>query len=294
MLTMAQTCPAKYALRKEGWTTRRRSGALGFGAALHEGLAEWYRSGNLDRALAEIKSKWPENTPVDDYRTLDKCLTVMREYVRRYPAEPFHIVGSDVGEPIVEVPFTLFTGMYLDCQKCGGQWDKQTEFCPHCNEPLEPIEYGGIFDGLIEFGTQVFILEHKSTSQLGAYYFNQFKPNNQVTGYVWAAGLLSGKRVGGAMVNAIGVYKTGATKFERHLTSRSEAEISDWLENVRHECNLIKHYERTGFYPKRTMACTLYGLCEYHSVHVLATEKEQRKRLEQDYILDPWDFERRD
>lgn len=293
MLTMAQTCPAKYELRRQGWTSRHRSAALGFGAAIHEGLAEWYRSGNLAQATAQIKAKWPDNTPVDDYRSLNKCLEVMEAYARKYSAEPFSVVGAAEGNAAIEIPFTLYTGKHLDCL-CGHSWVEGLTQCPSCKIDFEPIEYGGIFDGLIEFGTQVYILEHKTTSQLGAYYFNQFKPNNQVTGYVWAGGLLSGKRVGGAMINAIGVYKASATKFERHLTTRSQGEIDFWLENVRAECNIIKHYERTGFFPQRTGACTLYGACEYRNVHVLPSAKEQLRLLEQDFIREEWDFERRD
>ena len=217
-LTMHQTCPSKYNLRiNQGWTSRGKSAALGFGGALHEGLAAWYKTANLGQALLAIGEAWVDDQPVEDFRTKEKCVTTMIEYTKKYPSEGFSVVGAP-DNPMVEVPFTIEMGRYVPF--CGDWVDAagmtflgcgvmqhgfENEVCATCGCPLEPIEYGGIFDGLIEFSHQVFILEHKSTSVMGASYFNQFKPNNQVCGYIWGAGQLSGKKVVGAMVNAIGV-----------------------------------------------------------------------------------------
>lgn len=271
-LTNYQTCPGKYDLRiRQGWTTRRRSSALGFGGAFHEGLAVWYKTHDLAAALTAIAQSWDDTVSIDDYRTKEKCIQVMIEYVKRYPQENFQVVGFPE-HPMIEVPFCLDTGMTTD--------------------DGEPIEYGGIFDGLVDFNGQIWVFEHKTTSQLGSYYFDQFKPNNQVTGYIWAAAQLSGRKVSGAIINAIGVYKTGATKFERGMTARHEQDLSEWLANVRLVCNQIKRSEREGF-SLSTNACTLYGKCEYHSVHVLGHAVERQKRLEQDFIVEAWDFEKR-
>jgi hypothetical protein len=306
-LTMHQTCPAKYDLRiRQGWTTRGKSGALGFGGALHVGLAVWYRTHSLEQALMAINDKWPEDLPVDDFRTKEKCITTMIEYSKFYPSEGFTVVGMP-DNPMIEVPFTIELGL---CVPYCGDWtdglgefhggcgaeqkDMAAQRCENCGASLEPIEYGGIFDGLVEFSEQVFVLEHKSTSVLGGSYFNQFKPNNQVSGYIWAAEELSGKHVVGALVNAIGIYKVGKTKFEREMTSRSEEGIKLWKQNVQVTCAEIKYHERTGYWPLRTQACTLYGLCEFHPIHVLEHASEQEKRLESLYVKDKWDYELRE
>lgn len=294
-LTMHQTCPAKYDLRiRQGWTTRHKSGALGFGGALHAGLAVWYKTGKLELAILEINERWPEGIPVDDFRTKEKCITVMVEYTKQYPKEGFNVVGAP-DNPMIEVPFTIDLGRCVPfCRECRMAQPFDAQRCIRCEAALEPIEYGGIFDGLVEFSNQVFVLEHKSTSVMGPTYFHQFKPNNQVSGYIWAGGELSGKEVVGAIVNAIGVYKSGATKFAREITSRSQHSIDHWKRNVQSVCAEIAYHEVTGHWPLRTNACTLYGLCEFHSVHVLEHEPEQQKRLEVDYIQDRWDYELRE
>jgi hypothetical protein len=118
-LTMFQTCPAKYFLRmKEDWTSRRKSAALGAGGALHEGLAEWYKTGEIVKALLAIDEAWPNNLPVDDWRTKEKALRTMQSYVRNYPKESFKVVGYPE-LPMIENTFTLDTGMYLRCRMCG-------------------------------------------------------------------------------------------------------------------------------------------------------------------------------
>jgi hypothetical protein len=286
----------------------RRSGALGFGGAIHEGLAAWHRGDGLAAALYAIDKSWPENSPIDDYRTKEKCLSVMIEYSKKYPEENFKVVKGPSG-PLIEVPFTLDTGMYLPCKLSNlprpGESDVEPErrtcvglpldddVCSLCHRPCEPIEYGGIFDGVVEYSGSVYVLEHKSTSMLGGSYFNQFKPNNQVTGYAWAAAQMSGLPVGGAIINAIGVYKVGKTKFERSITSRFPEEITEWLDNVYMVCCQLKTSQLLNHWSKSTGACTLYGLCEYHSVHQLARQNERQKLLEQQYIQEPWDYELR-
>lgn len=310
MLQMHQTCPAKYDLRiNNNWTMRRKSAALGFGGALHAGLARWYSlspspsvQGNrnrLDLSISDIERSWPVEHPIDDFRSLGKCKDVMMDYASQYPSESFKVLGLEEGKPMVEQTFTLMTGLYLSCFACGVDAGTPKEgdaanICPNCNDPLEPIEYGGIFDTLVDFSSQIFILEHKSTSVMGSTYFLQFRPNNQVTGYVWGASGLSGRRVSGTIVNAIGVYKASATKFERHITTRSPADIAEWLKNVKAVAEEIQHHKRTGFWPMRTAACTIYGTCEFHNVHTLTTQIEREARLTNDYVKSKWDFERRE
>lgn len=295
-ITMFQACPAKFFLRiKKGYTTRRKSAALGFGGAFHEGLATWYRTGSRVAMLEAVNNKWPDGLPIDDYRTKVKCADTLIAYTKTYPAETFKPLVGPSG-PLIEVNFTLPTGMYLPCNKC---WQVDTSLptepiCNCCEGEKEEIEYGGIFDGLVGFSGSVYVLEHKTTSQLGPHFFDQFRPNNQISGYVWAGGQLTGQRVGGAIVNAIGVYKASPPKFERQVTARNVEELSEWMDSVYRTCVRIRQCERDDNWPLHTIACTMYGKCEYHAVHSLPTLGQRQNILDQDYVVDPWDYEGRD
>jgi hypothetical protein len=170
--------------------------------------------------------------------------------------------------------------------------------CDECGAELEHIEYGGIFDTLVEMGGQrpmLYVLEHKTTSQLGPLYFHQYYINNQVTGYVWGAQNLSGQRVGGAIINALCVTSSGKISFARQHTHRNAEDIERWKDDVAATCNMIREAEVAQHFPKFTGSCMgKYGMCAYHGVHILTTPDEQRRRLETDYVQSEWDFERRD
>jgi hypothetical protein len=197
----------------------------------------------------------------------------MRDYAKHYPDESFEFLGGGNGSALIERVATIDLGLTCD--------------------DGEPIEYGMILDGGIQFNDLVYTLEHKTTSQLSSYYFHQFKPNNQITGYIWGLQQLTGRQVGGALINAIGIYKASATRFERHITSRAPAEIDEWKRNVKSVCDEIKFHERNGYWPMRTQSCTMYGLCEYHGVCSMHPNDRERM-LDQNYVKHPWDHERRD
>jgi hypothetical protein len=308
MLLQYQDCPLKYKTRIEDWwTSRFRSGALGAGGAMHEGLKAWYQgsldglslASRIEMAVAAIQINWPENQPADDFRTLARAQELMIRYIKEYPSETFKILQ-------VEVPFKFELGRcILWCKECNylnppcGPGGLPRETCQSCGKPLEQIEYGGIFDLLTAYvaGTSsvVYVGEHKTTSQLGAMYFHQYYLSNQVTGYVWGAGQVSGKVVGGALINALCLTTGGNMKFAREMVHRNPSDIERWKNDVADTCNAIATSQRTGIWRMHTNNCMgKYGQCEFHSVHILSNPDEQRRRLETDYKKEEWNFEKRD
>jgi hypothetical protein len=292
-------CPAKYDLRiNRGIVPLKRKPSLSFGGVLHRGWAEWYRTGSEQKALKAIVDHWPEVMPSDDFRTKAYALTVMHEYVAAYPTESWKPIQTADG-PLVEKAFTLDTGLFLECKE-GCPWNAGDEkgVCQNCGETLEPILYGGIIDIGVDFGGTFYVVDHKTTTVLGKedsnYYFLQYKPDNQMTGYIWGLRQLTNQRVGGAIINAAGLYKSGEVRFKRQVTARNEFEINEWLQTVRAKCIAIKHCERTGIWPLETKYCMHYGQCEYHSVHVLNDPVSREKRIEADYVVSHWNYEERD
>lgn len=296
-------CPAKYYLRiKQGIVPIRRKPSLSFGGAVHVGIAEWYRNMDvppdvrLAKAVTALHKHWPEVMPSDDFRTQGYALQVLGRYAQEYPSETWKVLRGAT-EPIVEQPFTLDTGMFVECQN-GCIWKEGDEkgICQSCGQALEPIFYGGIIDAGVEFGNMLYVVDHKTTTRLGdgSYYFLQYKPDNQMTGYIWALSKLTNRRVGGAIINAIGLYKSGEVKFKRSITSRNDFEIKEWLQRVRTRCNEIKRCERTNNWILETSRCMDYGECDYRSIHVLNDEVSRQARIEQDYVKSEWDYEQRD
>jgi hypothetical protein len=299
------TCPAKYLLRiREGLAPKKVSSALNAGKVLHSGLEVWYKTGDLGQALQACKDKWDPTIVSDDFRNLEKILGTLVTYTKNYPTEKFKILGVDTGDTIVEDSFTLPTGMVLDmCPVCHFDHAKEhtavreaylSGKCFNCDLPLEPIQYGGIFDLLVDWAGTLYVLDHKTTTQFGQYYHTQWKPNNQITGYVWGAQELSGRKVGGAVINVIAWYKASPTKFDRHITTRDAHDIVEWKENVRQIANLIHRANLLGEYPLVTKSCIMYGKCEYHMLHESSNPQVREGLKSMYYEHRPWDHERRD
>jgi len=145
------------------------------------------------------------------------------------------------------------------------------------------------------FGPVLYVLEHKTTSELGSLFFRQFETSNQVTGYCWALGKLSSKRVAGAIINALCTTKSGNIKFDRATTNRAENDFHTWQRHIQIEVGQMAQTIRLGVFPHRTEHClTKYGLCAYHGVCTLSTSEEQDRALEAFYEQRPWDHELRD
>lgn len=309
MLITYQRCPLLYKTRiKDWWTSPYASGALNHGQAMHAALAAWYQGAidglstnqRIEAAVAALADAWPANHPVDDFRTKTKAVEVLVKYINQYPFESFQVTA-------VEVPFTfLLDRAILWCKSCEtenpptmGPGGPPRMSCKFCGGALEEIEYGGVIDAMTQFGagsaSVQYILEHKTTSELGQYYFVQWEIHNQVTGYCWGGQQASGKLIGGANVNVICLTRGGNIKFDRKMIGVNPSQIEEWKNDVARTCNEIAYAERNGHWRKSTDHCvTKYGTCQFHSVHLLSDPEDRRRRLETDYIKQEWDFERRD
>lgn len=308
MIQVYQECPLKYRERIElDWVPRSRSGALGHGGVMHEGLKAWYQgaidglsvASRLESALLTIQNSWPETHPFDDFRTLSRAQELMIRYASEYQTESFRVVR-------VEIPFLFELGRsILMCDSCGfynlplDVNHEPATICANCFLPLEQIEFGGIVDLLTALGprsgTVTYIVEHKTTSVFGPGYFTQWQIHAQLTGYVWGAQQVTGKLVGGVNVNVLAMTKSGNMNFGRKMFGRNQADIDRWKNDISDTCNAIRYAQRTGLWRMHTNSCvTKFGACEFHSVHQLSDPDEQRRRLEVDYKREKWEFERRD
>lgn len=277
-LSAFQQCPAKFELQVlQGYVPKRLSSALRFGKAYHAGVAELYRT-DWDKEMAEqaCVAAWGsvESDPVEghaDHRTLSRCISTVNQYADRYQYDTFNVVRDADGVPMIELTFTLDTGLVVGDRR---------------------VLYGGNFDGLLEANGFVYVMEHKTARSVGMYYWDMFKPSNQLTGYVWAASrLLPGARVMGAVVRAVAILKTTNT-FDQRLITFDDADLGEWLKDVEACAKLIVDCYERGYFPRNTTACTLYGRCTYYDVHIAHPDTRQ-KILDTDYDISPWDHERR-
>lgn len=259
-------CPRKYHYRFNlDRVLRTPQTAPEFGSAIHSALDEWYKSHDVEKAVSIFKAAFTEQPDVDDKRTHEMGEWILRNYHERYQSQPWTILAT-------EQSFTI---------------------------PLaHDTNFIGRIDKIIEWDKTVWVVDHKTTSQLGAQYTKMAEPNAQFTGYVWAARKL-GYNARGIIVDALltakGLLQSGSraklTPLLRYDSYRSEEIIAEWekefmntLSHLR-DCELFNIWPMTGQF---SGACTYYGECPYRRV-CMENDSLRERILELDYNIEHWD-----
>jgi len=273
-LSVIQSCMRKayYILERE-LRSDSPSPALTFGSAIHKALEVWYLSDLKERiipvklgekAQLEVFGHEQEDLPVfrairafrevaepiwnlpeTDKRSLQNGAKIIAEYCRRYKDDGLTVVSDKAG-PIVEreMRYQLV------------------------NNNSYTIEYFGTVDAILENKQtgQVCVVDHKTTSQLGAQFFNRLKPNHQYTGYILGARACLGLDTNLFMINGVGVYKT-KQEFARQFTDRTEEDFREFTNSV---VIAVEHYleaRESGVWAQSAPdPCTNWGGCAFLKV----------------------------
>jgi hypothetical protein len=152
------------------------------------------------------------------------------------------------------------------------------------------IIFGGKKDQVVDWNGQAWVRDFKTTSYMGRTYANQFDPDAQITGYVWATGQLSGRRVQGAIIETIYNTKTKGPEHHSFLSTRSEFHIEEWMEDIKHAHGDIDRAEADDYFPKRTSACGNYGGCIFRKCCSMSSWAAREEWLENHTVERRWDF----
>jgi len=282
-LDLYMTCPRKYFYAMV--LNRRKTGltkpALAYGSCWHKILETHYKSGgDADLVRVAAITSWQEHDNPEDHRTVERALSSYEQYVARWGEHDKEVQGwgRTVGYPAAPM----------------------VEIATELSWPGALHPYTGKIDRIFEHQGLYFVEDHKSSSALGAYYFSQFDPSNQMMGYAWLAQLVSGHPIAGVRINAHGVLKT-MSKFERQTVSFSPERLTEWGANlnawVRRIDKSMAMIEFVTPPPEETLltafphnfnACAgKYGQCVYSDVCTMPA-RLRNKVLEADFSEFPW------
>lgn len=257
-------------------TKESKSAPLGYGTTWHKGLETYYASGgDVEAALVAMAVIWQDPIDPTDYRTLDRCQSALKSYITHwgdYAAEE-KVWGNTVGMP--DTP----------CVELGAEvwWPGG----------LHP--YAVKIDRIVEHNGLLFVEDHKTTSQLGPTYFNQFTLSSQMLGYAWVAQQLLERTVAGVRINAHGILKT-QNKFERQVIHFSQETLTEWAENFNvRVARLARAYdldpEHKGLlaaWPRNYNSCVRkYHTCQFQEVCTMP-ERVRAQVLESSYGHNSW------
>ena len=185
LLTLLAQCETKAWLR---WAQelvpglRAEPGPMEVGQVLHVGFDAWMRGcadeevlGRFDRAWAEVIG---EQVPKQERLACANVRLCFSHWLMQAPRRQGIMVLET--ETMFEVPLGEVNG--------------------------EEVVYYGTPDALIEWHGELYVLDHKSTSDIDDYWGEQWTMNTGLQGYVWSLRQL-GHKVKGAFVNGMEVKR---------------------------------------------------------------------------------------
>ena len=211
----------------KGYQPKIESSALVFGSAIHEGLKEWYNGNGKEGAISSYQ-KGVASLKEDTKRTRARGEEILQRYFKQYQREPFKVKEVEVGFEVVMPGGSVLRGR---------------------------------MDMIVEWDNMTYVVDHKTTSQMGSFFFQQFDRHFQIDSYIYACRELKGK-CNGAIINGILVAKT-KIDFARDIKTRTEEQINEHAINY---LQVVADLERCvltrTFYGNKT-ACGHFGSCPY-------------------------------
>lgn len=247
-------CRMKYLwIHIEDLKPKEDSSALFFGHAMHSALASLYRGDGIEKALKVFVKEYSTfAVPDGDKRTMERGLAILTKYYdEKFIHNPFDVIDVEIS---------------------------------HVIDIHKGLKYAARMDAVVKRNGKIWVLEEKSTSALGANFFDAFILNHQVDGYVFAC-LDKYGECSGAIIDAILVAKTKFTFLRDDVTRDADhvetftAELLDIEKNIRW-ANANKSYV------KNKGACTYYGKCGYRD---LCRYKGLKQVRESRYVHSEWD-----
>lgn len=169
----------------------------------------------IRRGMSACLAEYGDHVPMDKKmnKAPERVLAALEDYFTRWPiqTDPIQPYMWDERKPGVEFRFAIPLPIM---------------------HPVtgNPIIYGGRVDLLGLYNGQIFVVDEKTTSSLGATWGNKWTLRGQFTGYVWAA-RQTGLQVAGAIVRGVAFLKT-QTNFAESIQFRSQFDIDQWYEQL--------------------------------------------------------------
>lgn len=254
ILAAFRSCPQKaFRTYVQHWKPKSESVHLIAGGAFAKGVEVGRRAffeNGLSAADSEaeaigalIQAYGDFECPSDSAKSLERMCGALEFYFAQYP------LGADGMTPI-----TLANG------------SRGIEFS--FAEPLSikhpvtgnPILYTGRSDMIADFAGARYIVDEKTTSQLGASWPRQWENRSQFTGYCWASAQ-SGVPVEGAIIRGVSILKTKYDTLQT-ITYRPQWEIDRWVHQVEVDLlRMIKCWEDGWWDYNLDHSCGDYGGC---------------------------------
>src|SRR5215469_477222 len=273
-------CPRKYYYSMiVGWRPKAEAVNLKFGSLYHEGLEHYDQmravGANHEIALIEtvrmlLLKTWEDGKPwVSEHnaKTRETLIRSVIWYVEQFKDDPAKTVILANGKPAVELSFKL----ELDWDAAAGQ----------------PYVLCGHLDRVVDYSNGVYVMDRKTTSStLSPSYFDQYDPDNQMSLYTLASKVIYSTPVKGVIIDAAQIA-VGFTRFSRGFTYRTDAQIDEWLQDLKWWMTHQRHLAEANRWPMNDKSCHKYQGCHFRKVCSKSPEVRDIF-LHSDFEKHPW------
>lgn len=272
-LTALKTCPRYYQYNIiEGYVTRQENIHLRWGSEYNNAQVMYHRARTEGKdhrdamkaavlfALAstwdyDLGRPWSSDLP---YKTRETLVRALIWYFTQFEEDSLKTDKLAGGEAAVEMNFRLRLDQYSD---------------------LTGEEYllCGYLDRKVEFNGGEWITDWKTTRYaLDEKYFNQYSPNNQVSTYAFAGGVISKDNpIKGVIIDAVQLGVTFA-RFERKEIARHPSQLEEWYRDAMFYIRQNEKFVEDNYWPQNDTSCDKFGGCPYRAVCSAIPDIRQR------------------
>lgn len=286
-LGLFKTCPRLYQyVMLDGWSPPGESVHLRFGAEYHAALEHFDRqiaSGvPRDTAVHDVAKRlvtatwdWAPDpaTKAGKYKNRDTLLGLVVDYLDHFNPDPAETYIKLDGTPAVELSFR-FELEYGPST----QWEEITtgisikkgainQFGDAITESPQPYLLCGHLDRVVSFNRQLLVMDRKTTTTtLGAYYFAQYNPHNQMSLYTLAGRIILDAPIAGVIIDAAQIKLEEPNAFARGFTYRTEAQLAEWQFDLQSTLALAETYALNNYWPQNDTSCDKFGGCRFREI----------------------------
>lgn len=273
-------CPRKFQLEYlYHWKSRSPSIHLhagkAFAAALEETRRSFWEDGcnpdvALQRGAARLVHEYGTfDEPHDSAKTLPRMAGALLHYFERWPLDRDPVRPHKWGPNKYAIEFSFASALPFTHPESG-----------------DPVIYSGRSDFIGEMDGALYIVDDKTTSQLGSSWMHQWDLRSQFTGYTWAARNVAALPIQGCMVRGLSILKTKYDTAEV-ITYRPQWMVDRWLEQVVRDLGRMVQCWESGYFDYNLdEECNSYGGCLFKRV---CTSDHPDAWLEADYEKRIWD-----
>ena len=236
-------CPQKYNLRYiQKLIPQRKSKPLALGSCIAAGIAEYRTSGQVEAARNAFFQTWLNEGKAlalkrddDPMRSVERGIEILNGYMEEYPDDPQVVVQA-------EIRF-------------------EEEIMPN-------ILWRGRIDGVMDINGTLAVIEDKTASRLGDFYFKRLRKSYQVLWYMWVArhlGLfdITRPQAPKCLINVSYIHATNM-RYERQLVPKVNRTLDDSFEDLKLWIKSIQYSVAENHFPQADSdECLKYGGCDY-------------------------------